>query len=142
MRLISLLLLSLLFISAKDGCNSNKTTNPIEGDWVWVKTFCCGRNSVWSSPETCKTTQTLTLAKDGKFVLNRVGQDLQKGKYILRYGLNDFQLQQGDSSLVIQFDDEIPAYVQFIGDTLVLSRGYMDYDNVYYIRKVVEIKNK
>lgn len=116
--------------------------NPVEGDWVWVKTFCCGRNSVWSSPETCKTTQTLTLTKDGKFVLNRVGQDLQKGKYTLRYGLNDFQLQQGDSSLVIQFDDEIPAYVQFLGDTLVLSRGYMDYDNVYYVRNVVEIKNK
>lgn len=131
-----------LFISAKDGCNSNKTTNPIEGEWVWVKTFCCGRNSVWSSPETCKTTQSLSLRKDGTFELNRVGQDIQKGKYILRMGLNDFQLQQGDSSWVIQLGDDIPAYVQFINDTLVLSRGYMDFDNVYYVRKIVEIKNK
>jgi hypothetical protein len=142
LKLIPLLFISLLFLSAKDGCNSSKLSNPVEGEWVWVKTFCCGRNSVWSSPETCKTSQSLTLNKNGTFELNRVGQNIEKGKYILRRGLNDFQMQQGDSSLVIQFNDDIPAYVQFLGDTMVLSRGYMDYDNVYYVRKMVKTKNK
>ncbi len=140
--LIPLLFFSLLFISAKDGCNSNKIRNPIYGNWVWAKTFCCGRNSVWSDPNTCGYSQNLEINPDGTYRLHRTNDKVQKGKYTIRKGLNDFQLQQGDTSLVIQMGEDPPSYIHFIGDTLVLSRGYMDYDNVYYVREIVIIKNK
>lgn len=132
---VLLLLLSISLLSAKGGCSSEENEQAIVGEWTWVKTFCCGRTSVWTNTETCKCTQTLSITKDGTFKLVKDELVLQEGKYILRKGINDFQQQQGDSALVIQMNEDYPAYVEFIGDTLLLARGYMDYDNMYYVRK-------
>lgn len=132
---VLLLLLSLTLLSAKGGCSSEENEQAIVGEWTWVKTFCCGRTSVWTSPETCNCTQSLSILKDGSFILTKDNVVLQDGTYILRKGINDYQQQQGDSALVIKMNDDYPAYIEFIGDTLVLARGYMDYDNVYYVRK-------
>lgn len=131
LKSIGLILVSFALISAKGGCSEEAKEQPIEGDWIWVKTFCCGRTSTWTTPETCKCTKELNINSDGTFEFT----DLGKGNYILRKGVNDFQLQQGDSALCIQFGEQPAAYVEFIGDTLLLSRGYMDYDNLYFVRK-------
>lgn len=142
LKTLSLAFLALTLISAKGGCSEESTDQPVVGEWVWVKTFCCGRTSVWTSPNTCNCSQELHINSDGTFELSFTGiaqlegnNSSKSGKYSLRKGLNDFQYQQGDSALTIQFNDQQPAYVEFIGDTLLLSRGYMDYDNVYYVRK-------
>jgi hypothetical protein len=135
LKLLPLLLISIVLLSAKGGCSSEESSNPIIGEWIWVKTFCCGRNSVWTNAETCECTQSLSILKDGRFKLKKDGLVLQEGTYLLRKGINNFQQQQGDSALVIQFNEEYPAYVEFLGDTLRLARGYMDFDNVYYVRK-------
>lgn len=132
---LPLLLISLVLLSAKGGCSSEENEQAVVGEWTWVKTFCCGRTSVWTNPETCKCSQSLSILKDGTFKLVKDEAVLQEGTYILRKGINDFQQQQGDSALVIQFNEDYPAYVEFIGDTLRLARGYMDFDNVYYVRK-------
>ncbi len=142
LKTLALALLAFTIISAKGGCSEESTDQPVVGEWVWVKTFCCGRTSVWKSPNTCNCSQELHIKADGTFELSFSGSaqlegnnSHNSGKYLLRKGLNDFQYQQGDSALTIQFNDQQPAYVEFIGDTLLLSRGYMDYDNVYYVRK-------
>lgn len=131
-----MLLLGITLISAKGGCSSEEDEQAIIGEWQWVKTFCCGRTSVWTSPQTCNCMQTLTVLKDGTFKIIKDEMVIQEGTYVLRKGINDFQQQQGDSALVIQMNEDYPAYIEFIGDTLLLSRGYMDFDNVYYIRKL------
>lgn len=133
--LFSFLLISTLMISAKGGCSSDSDQQAVIGEWTWVKTFCCGRTSVWSSPESCYCTQSLSIKKDGTYELLKNDKVEKQGKYILRKGLNEFQNQQGDSALVIQMDEDYPAYIEFIGDTLLLARGYMDFDNVYYVKK-------
>lgn len=140
LKTLSLALLALTLISAKSGCNEESTDQPVVGEWVWVKTFCCGRNSVWTTPENSNITKQLNIKSDGTFEYIATGEpqfegETNTGKYQLRKGLNDYQFQQGDSALTIQFNNQQPAYVEFIGDTLLLSRGYMDFDNVYYVRK-------
>jgi hypothetical protein len=130
-----LLLISLALLSAKGGCSSEESNSPVIGEWTWVKTFCCGRTSAWTSVETCNCTKELLINKDGTFNLTENNSLKLEGTYSLRKGINDFQQQQGDSALTIQFNEEAPAYIEFIGDTLLLARGYMDYDNVYYVRK-------
>ncbi len=142
LKTLVLALLTLTLISAKGGCSEESTNQPVVGEWVWVKTFCCGRTSTWSSPSSCKCFQDLNIKSDGTFEMKFSGinqlensESSKSGKYKIRKGINDFQFQQGDSALTIQFNDQQPAYIEFIGDTLLLSRGYMDYDNVYYIRK-------
>ncbi len=134
-KILSLLLLSITLLSAKGGCSSEENEQAIVGEWTWVQTFCCGRTSVWTNTETCKCTQSLSILKDGTFKMIKDELVLQEGTYLLRKGINDYQQQQGDSALVIQFNEDYPAYVEFIGDTLRLARGYMDFDNVYYVRK-------
>lgn len=134
-RLLSLLLISITLLSAKGGCSPDQDDQAVVGEWIWVKTFCCGRTSKWTSPELTKSTSSILINSDGTFKRFKNDTLETEGKYILRRGLNDFQKDQGDSALVIQLNDEYPAFVEFIGDTLLLARGYMDYDNVYYVRK-------
>lgn len=134
-RILSLLLISVTLISAKGGCSSENNDQAVVGEWIWAKTFCCGRTSVWTYPESSKTSSSLIINSDGSFKRFKNDKLESSGNYVLRRGLNDFQREQGDSALVIQFNDEYPAFVEFIGDTLILARGYMDYDNVYYVRK-------
>lgn len=143
LKSLGFVLLCVTLISAKGGCSDESTAQPVIGNWIWVKTFCCGRTSTWTSPETCKCKKELQINEDGTFSytssVNDVNdKNLGKGKYILRKGLNEYQYSQGDSALCIQFNEQAPAYVEFIGDTLLLSRGYMDYDNVYFIRKTAK----
>ncbi|MCF8283642.1 MAG: hypothetical protein K9I48_01555 [Sphingobacteriales bacterium] len=140
LKIVALALISTVLLSAKGGCNEESSQQPVVGEWVWVKTFCCGRTSVWTTPENSTITKQLNIKSDGTFEYTSTGEPqlegtANTGKYQLRKGLNDYQFQQGDSALTIQFNDQQPAYVEFIGDTLLLSRGYMDYDNVYYVRK-------
>lgn len=134
LKVLALALIAFTLVSAKGGCSEESAGQPVVGEWTWVKTFCCGRTSVWTSPPTCNCTQSLNIMADGSFKLIK-GDKVEEGMYQLRKGINDYQQQQGDSALTIQFNDQYPAYVEFIGDTLLLSRGYMDFDNVYYIRK-------
>lgn len=134
LRVLAFTLISVTLLSAKGGCSEETANQPIIGEWTWVKTFCCGRTSVWTSPSTCNCTQSLSIKEDGTFKLVKEGKT-EEGNYILRKGINDFQQKQGDSALTIQFADQYAAYIEFIGDTLLLSRGYMDFDNVYYVRK-------
>ncbi len=142
LKYVSMILIAFTLISAKGGCSEESNDQPVVGEWVWVKTFCCGRTSTWTSPSTCNCSIDLNINADGTYSLKQNGgaqlegnNSEKKGKYTLRKGLNDFQFQQGDSALTIQLGEQQPAYVEFIGDTLLLSRGYMDYDNVYYVRK-------
>lgn len=140
LKTLSLALIAFTLLSAKGGCNEDSAQQPVVAEWVWVKTFCCGRTSVWTTPENSNITKQLSIKEDGTFEYTSTGEPqlegiANKGKYQLRKGLNDYQFQQGDSALTIQFNDQQPAYVEFIGDTLLLSRGYMDSDNVYYVRK-------
>lgn len=134
LRVLAMALIAFTLISAKGGCSEESAGQPVVGEWTWVKTFCCGRNSVWTSPPTCNCTQSLSIRADGSFKLTK-GDKIEEGMYQLRKGINDYQQEQGDSALTIQFNDQYPAYVEFIGDTLLLARGYMDFDNVYYVRK-------
>jgi hypothetical protein len=134
LKTYAILLLAFSLISAKGGCSEEKDEQAVVGKWKWVKTFCCGRTSVWTNPNTCSCTQELDIHADGTFQLRKDGKEVEQGKYLLRKGLNDFQLKEGDSALCIQFNEGYAAYVEFIGDTLLLSRGYMDFDNVYYIK--------
>jgi hypothetical protein len=129
-----LLLLSVTLLSAKGGCSSEENEQAIVGEWKWIKSFCCGRNSVWTTVETCNCSKTLTILKDGTYTLQVDSAALKVGTYKIRRGINDFQETQGDSAMTILFGEEDPAYVVFTGDTLLLSRGYMDGTNDYFVK--------
>lgn len=136
LNLLYLLIISVFLISAKGGCNEkDEDESLLIGEWRWVKTFCCGRTSKWIDPNTCSCTQQLNIKKDGSYELFKNDTLKYSGKYSIRKGINDSQFAMGDSALVIHLEHSYPAYIEFIGDTLLLSMGYMDYSNDYFVPK-------
>ncbi len=132
---IGFLFLTFGFISAKSSCSSNNNQDLLLGEWKWVKSYCCGRNTQLINEESCKCKQSLTILKNGTYEWKKNKEILRSGTYILRKGINDYQLSRGDSALAIQFGQEDAAYVMYSGDTLIISRGYMDYSNDYFVRR-------
>jgi hypothetical protein len=133
-KLFILVIISFFIISAKGGCSSEENKPAVIGEWQWVKTFCCGRTSKWIDEKQCNCTQKLIITDDKKFEWYKNDTLKSSGNYELRKGINDTQYASGDSALVIILENSYPAYVEFIGDTLLLSMGYMDYSNDYFIR--------
>ena len=131
---ILLTLVAFILISAKGGCNENQEDQQLLiGEWKWVKSFCCGRTSTWIDLSTCNCNQKLIVAKDGTYQWFKNDTLTFSGKYEIRKGINDSQYAMGDSALVLNLEHSYPAYVEFIGDTLLLSMGYMDYSNDYFV---------
>ena len=75
----------------------------------------------------------MIITDDNKFEWYKNDTLKSSGNYELRKGINDTQYATGDSALVIILENSYPAYVEFIGDTLLLSMGYMDYSNDYFV---------
>ncbi len=126
----------LFYISADSGCREeNKETHPVIGNWKWVKTFCCGRTSVWTNPSTCGCNKSLSINEDGTYQYFENEKETLHGEYLIRKGINDYQYETGDSSAVIQFGEDPGAYISFNDDTLLLSKGYMDMSNDYYVKQ-------
>jgi hypothetical protein len=132
-----LLIISLLFISAKDGCNKKEAERAegIVGQWRWVKGFCCGRTSKWSYQETCDCKKSIEFTADGRYMKYDRDVLVKEGVYRLRKGLNDYLLKEGDDRDAIVFGEYDAAYLLTKGDTLGITFGYMDGPNDYYVRK-------
>jgi hypothetical protein len=125
-----------LYVSADGGCNrkDKEAANSLHGKWRWVKTFCCGRTSVWSTPESCNCTRSLELKSDGSYVLMDNGEVTKEGTYMLRRGINDYQLSTGDEREAIVMDSTDAYYLSMNGDTLGVTMGYMDGPNYFYVK--------
>lgn len=132
-KLLILITLSVFIISAKGGCSQEENKAAVIGEWKWVKTFCCGKTSKWIDESQCNCSQRLVITEDNKYEWYKNDTLKSSGSYQLRKGINDSQYASGDSALVIVLENSYPAYVEFIGDTLLLSMGYMDYSNDYFV---------
>lgn len=140
-----MLFLSLVTTIGFSGCKSNKqskttteslTNNPnttqtnFIGNWQWVKTSCCGRTPVITTPQTENTTITLNLKKDNTFERTVNGNTARGGTYEIKKAM------EGENSNTIKLST-IPrdGYISIINDTLIINYGYIDLQTEFYIKK-------
>lgn len=132
-RYIYLLLIAIVFVSAKpEGCNES-TQTPYIGEWRWVKTNCCFRSPVNSTPKSCSCTKRLILNIDSTFERYEDDALTGKGTYQIRKGISDYASSNGEIEPVIVFSEDAPSYYYFQKDTLVISKGYIDLQTDYYV---------
>lgn len=121
-------------LSADKGCKEKQVAESLYGTWKWEKTACCGRGMKITTDDE-NTDRTLVFNEGGKYAETKNGVVSKEGTFVVRKGINDYQLSTGDSADVVLFDENIAGYVTNQNDTLVISFGYMDLQTDYYTRK-------
>jgi hypothetical protein len=101
----------------------------LSGDWIWLKTECCGRIKNVSTPESTKNKIEKKFSTDGTVTtINNGKTESALGYQILFSYLND-------NNYMISVDDGRPGLLHFFGDTLVIDYGYVDLQTEWYLRK-------
>ncbi|MCB9033184.1 MAG: hypothetical protein H6553_05055 [Chitinophagales bacterium] len=140
MKKSTLLILGTIFFLWSTGKPPKKKTDTwiepktVVGNWIWVKTECCGTQKGITTPQTFGDEIALTINPDmsfketaNKYKVPRVGS-VKLGK---KTALNEADVN------TIQFNDERPAYYSFStkGDTLILSWEHLGLQKEYYAKK-------
>lgn len=106
----------------------------VVGNWVWVKTECCGTQKGITTPETFGDQIELTINPDmsfketaNKYRVPRSGKIKLEEKTVLN----------SSNIKTIQFNDERPAQYTFSakGDTLILNWEYLGLQKEFYVKK-------
>jgi len=115
--------------------NSTSYTTPeaiaaaLPGEWIWIKSFCCGRTSTWHTPETDGSTASLLFTKE-KAEHFKNGKSQSSSTYNLAY------FEEGAKDKIAYNESEgRKAMIRLSNDTLVVDYGYMDLQTEYYVRK-------
>jgi hypothetical protein len=109
--------------------NTNSTSMNVAGMWQWVKTSCCGRTPVISTPQTENKAVVLNLKSGGTFEKTVNGNKTESGSYEVKDGMS------GENTKTIKLST-IPreGYISILNDTLIINYGYIDLQTEYYKR--------
>lgn len=103
------------------------TVDDLYGEWIWLKTHCCGR-IMNVTVDTAQTPTIISFTQDGK-------QLTYKGKQVARTKTYEFYIDPNLGSPALKLEGvSAPALVHINGDTLVLDYGYMDLQTEFYVR--------
>lgn len=109
--------------------NTNTQKTSLTGGWHWVKTSCCGRMPVITTPQTENKTIVLNLNKDNSFEKIVNGKNVENGTYEIKNGMNGEDFKTIKLSTVPR-----DGYISIINDTLIINYGYIDLQTEYYKR--------
>jgi hypothetical protein len=100
----------------------------LAGNWIWLKTDCCGRIKKTSTPKTTNTTIEKQFNTDGTVVVRTNGKSEGTLAYRLLFSY------MNDNDTMISIDDGRAGLLRFFGDTLVIDFGYVDLQTEWYVR--------
>lgn len=101
----------------------------LSGDWVWLKTQCCGRIVNINTPESTKTTIEKKFSTDGTIY------NIENGRTIGTSGYQIIKSYLSDDRYMISIDDGRPGFLYILGDTLIIDYSYVDLQTEWYLRK-------
>jgi hypothetical protein len=130
MRNWSLILFAFILLTSADTKCSKKKEKDFQTTYKWIKTSCCFKNPVITTPESCKCSKTLVLRADSTYSLIVNGEETQ-GVYQIRRGLD--VLNPKDTTKMIYIGTASPAIMTQRKDTMTLNRGYMDLETETYV---------
>jgi hypothetical protein len=118
--------LSSVTISSEDPFESLR--NKVHGDWIWVKTSCCGRTRQITTPESTQMKLSRNFAEHDSVELY-VNDSLQARVF---YGFSFGFKNENDTMIII--GKGRPAYLRIENDTMIIDLGYIDLQTEWYVR--------